>query len=133
MDSLVAQDWRDERIAELEATLLAKDARLAELEQQVAQLKGQVAELAKKLGQNSHRPPSADPPGVRKRRKDKAKGKGKGKSQRGNLFPERLMTVAHTARKQKRGVLAFLTACCQTQSKQTPAPSLFDAEVTAAG
>jgi transposase len=54
-------------------------------------------------------------------------------SERGNLFAERLMTVAHTARKQKRDVLAFLTACCQAQSEQAPAPSLFDAEVTSAG
>ena len=48
-------------------------------------------------------------------------------SERGNLFAERLMTVAHTARKQKRDVLAFLTACCQAQSKGSPAPSLFEA------
>jgi len=48
-------------------------------------------------------------------------------SQRGNLFAERLMTIAHTARKQNKNVLAFLTACCQAQS-DTPAPSLFDAE-----
>ena len=45
-------------------------------------------------------------------------------SDRGNLFAERLMTVAHTARKQKKNVLAFLTACCQASA--TP-PSLFDA------
>ena len=54
-------------------------------------------------------------------------------SERGNLFAERLMTVAHTARKQNRDVLAFLTACCQAHSEQTPAPSLFAAEVTSAG
>lgn len=44
-------------------------------------------------------------------------------SERGNLFAERLMTIAHTARKQNKNVLAFLTACCQPQ---TPTPSLFD-------
>ena len=53
-------------------------------------------------------------------------------SERGNLFAERLMTVARTARKQKRNVLAFLTACCQARLGQTPAPSLFDAEVNSA-
>jgi len=37
-------------------------------------------------------------------------------SERGNLFAERLMTVAHTARKQRKDVLAFLTACCQRSS-----------------
>jgi len=48
-------------------------------------------------------------------------------SERGNLFAERLMTVAHTARKQRKDVLAFLTACCQTQLDGTRAPSLFAA------
>jgi hypothetical protein len=36
------------------------------------------------------------------------------------------MTIAHTARKQNKNVLAFLTACCEPQ---TPTPSLFDAEL----
>jgi transposase len=48
-------------------------------------------------------------------------------SERGNLFAERLMTVAHTARKQRKDVLAFLTACCQAQLDGTRAPSLFAA------
>ncbi len=46
-------------------------------------------------------------------------------SERGNLFAERLMTVAHTARKQKRNVLAFLTASCTAARQGTAAPSLF--------
>ena len=46
-------------------------------------------------------------------------------SERGNRFAERLMTVAHTARKQNRHVLTFLTACCTPRSDDTPAPSLF--------
>jgi transposase len=33
-------------------------------------------------------------------------------SERGNLFAERVMTVAHTARKQSKNVLAFLSATC---------------------
>ncbi|MBN4059259.1 IS66 family transposase [Endomicrobium sp. AH-315-J14] len=49
-------------------------------------------------------------------------------SERGNLFAERLMTVAHTARKQNKNVLAFLTACCQARLGTAP-PSLFDADV----
>jgi transposase len=82
------QDWRDERIAELEgalpardAQLAAKDARIAELEQRVAELSARLTELAEKLGQNSrnsHRPPSSDPPAARGQRR----GKGKSKSQR---------------------------------------------------
>jgi transposase len=45
-------------------------------------------------------------------------------SERGNRFAERLMTIAHTARKQNKNVLAFLTDCCEPR---TPTPSLFDA------
>jgi transposase len=48
-------------------------------------------------------------------------------SARGNVFAENVMTVAHTARKQKKNVLAFLTACCEAQRDKTAAPSLFDA------
>jgi transposase len=71
----VATDWRDERIAELEAESTRKDARIDELEGQVATLTGQVAaltkqvaELMEKLGRNSrnsHLPPSSDGPGMR--------------------------------------------------------------------
>ena len=48
-------------------------------------------------------------------------------SERGNLFAERLMTVAHTARKQNKNVLEFLTACCTAARNGTPPPSLFAA------
>jgi hypothetical protein len=48
-------------------------------------------------------------------------------SARGNTFAENLMTVAHTARKQHRNVLAFLSKCCEAQRDKTPPPSLFDA------
>lgn len=45
-------------------------------------------------------------------------------SERGNLFAERLMTVAHTARKQHKNVLAFLTACCTATRNGEPVPML---------
>lgn len=45
-------------------------------------------------------------------------------SPRGNVFAENLMTVAHTARKQKKNVLSFLTDCCQAQHDREPAPLL---------
>ena len=48
-------------------------------------------------------------------------------SDRGNLFAERIMTVVHTARKQNRNVLAFLTACTTAARAGTPPPSLFSA------
>ena len=53
-------------------------------------------------------------------------------SDRGNVFAERVMTVAHTARKQNRSVLAFLTACCEAKLAGTGTPSLFAGEVAAA-
>jgi transposase len=46
-------------------------------------------------------------------------------SERGNLFAERIMTVAHTARKQNLHVLSFLTECCHAYCAGAPAPSLF--------
>src|SRR5207245_7914167 len=46
-------------------------------------------------------------------------------SERGNQFAERLMTVAHTARKQNKSVLAFLTDCCRAGRDNTAAPLLF--------
>ena len=45
-------------------------------------------------------------------------------SDRGNRFAERLMSIVHTARKQGRGVLAFLVACA-SRADDEPAPSLF--------
>lgn len=48
-------------------------------------------------------------------------------SERGNLYAERLMTVAHTARKQKKNVLEFLTACCAAARTGSTPPSLFAA------
>ena len=52
-------------------------------------------------------------------------------SERGNRFAESVMTVAHTARKQNRNVLEFLTACCVAKNAKAAAPSLFaDAAAT---
>jgi len=53
-------------------------------------------------------------------------------SERGNLFAERLMTIAHTARKQNKNVLTFLTACCEAQRTGHAAPSLFTPALAAA-
>jgi len=49
-------------------------------------------------------------------------------SERGNLFAERGMTVAHTARKQDLDILRFLTDCCRARADGTDAPSLFVAQ-----
>jgi transposase len=53
-------------------------------------------------------------------------------SNRGNKFAENLMTVAHTARKQQRNVLAFLTECCEAARDEARPPSLFGASSAAA-
>jgi transposase len=45
-------------------------------------------------------------------------------SVRGDRFAARMMSIAHTARKQGRAVLDFLAACC-ARPKGAPAPSLF--------
>jgi transposase len=104
------KDWRDDRIAELEAEGAAKDARIAELEAQVAAknariatLEEQVAMLMKRVGEleeklrqnsrNSHRPPSSDSPSDRKQR-DKSSSPRKRGGQQGHggarreLLPE---------------------------------------------
>ena len=52
-------------------------------------------------------------------------------SERGNLFAERLMSVAHTARKQGVAILKFLTACCEAHFDDRDAPSLFDRDYKA--
>ena len=48
-------------------------------------------------------------------------------SDRGNRFAERLMTVAHTARKQNKNVLTFLTDTCTAARDGKKLPSLFAA------
>lgn len=48
-------------------------------------------------------------------------------SDRGDRFAERVMTIAHTARKQGRDILGFLTACCDARLARRPAPSLLAA------
>jgi transposase len=54
------------------------------------------------------------------------------RSERGNRFAERIMTVAHTARKQGKDVLAFLTASCTAYQMDAEPPSLFGADIAAA-
>jgi transposase len=72
----VQRDWRDDRIAELEAELAAKNARIAEQGARIAELEKRLAQLEEQLGQNSrnsHRPPSTDTPEGRRQRRNKAK------------------------------------------------------------
>jgi len=46
-------------------------------------------------------------------------------SERGNLYAERIMTTVHTARKQNKNVLDFLTATYAAHIARAPTPSLF--------
>lgn len=48
-------------------------------------------------------------------------------SKRGHLFAERIMTVAHTSRKQNKSVLSFLAKTCRARVARAPLPSLFAA------
>ena len=48
-------------------------------------------------------------------------------STRGNEFAENIMTVAHTARKQRRHILTVLTDCVKAQLAGISPPSLFSA------
>ena len=48
-------------------------------------------------------------------------------SDRGNVFAARVMTVAHTARKQGKNTFAFLIACVRAHMDRASAPSLFTA------
>ena len=48
-------------------------------------------------------------------------------SKRGHVFAERVMTVAHTSRKQNRAVLSFLAETCRAQVERRSLPSLFAA------
>ncbi len=45
-------------------------------------------------------------------------------SERGERFAERVMTVAHTARKQGKSVLDFMVACCAASMRGTRPPML---------
>jgi transposase len=65
----VVRDWRDERIAELEAELTARDKRIALLERRIAQL----GALLGRNSSNSSQPPSQDSPEQRHNRPRKKK------------------------------------------------------------
>jgi transposase len=80
----VGRDWRDDRIAELEAQVAALIARVEELEAKL-----------RESSQNSSKPPSADPPGMRKPKRKRSGRKPGGQTgheghQRALLPPEQV-------------------------------------------
>jgi transposase len=96
----VGRDWRDDRIAELEAQLAERDRQLAERDQQIEELKAQVALLLARVGEleerlrtssrNSSKPPSSDGPGVKRRPKRPPAGRKAG-GQPGHKRTERAL------------------------------------------
>lgn len=80
-EQVVARDWKDDRIAELEAQLAERDRQIGELKAQIASLMARVAELEERLrtsSRNSSKPPSSDGPAVKRRPKKPPTGRKPG-------------------------------------------------------
>jgi transposase len=88
----LARDWRDDRIAELEAQLAERDRVIARLMERVEKLEEQLRQSS----QNSSKPPSSDPPWLLPKEKKKPTGRKHGgqpghkKHERALLPPERV-------------------------------------------
>ncbi len=77
----MGRDWRDDRIAELEAELARRDRVIAKLTGQVDALRRRVAELEEQLrrsSRNSSKPPSSDGPAVAPRPRKPSTGRKPG-------------------------------------------------------
>jgi transposase len=144
MTWVVTTDWRDARIAELEAEVAARDERIAEVaklearvaeqqariveqDERIAKLEAMVAELTERLGQNSrnsHLPPSSDSPAARRGRKDKKKSQGQRKrgGQQGHQGAHRELLPPE---KVSKFVDLFPSQCenCWATLPQVPDPS----------
>lgn len=74
-------DWRDQRIAELEAAVAERDARIAQLEKALAAALARIDDLEARLNKNSNNsstPPSANPPGAPKNKHKRNSGRKPG-------------------------------------------------------
>ena len=126
---VVAVDWRDERIAELEAQSARKDVRIAELEGQVATLTAQVAALTKQVAElmgaavsvaarvTRNMPPSSDSPGTRHGSLDLRARTGQGRRKRRGaagawrLAPHAAARSRPGRRGRRRGVPSHCEGC----------------------
>ena len=119
---IVAGDWRDKRIAELESRLRERDAQVAErdaqigeLRQQVAALLARVAELEERLRKSSgncSKPPSADSPkhaAERKKQRAKASGGRRPGGQPGRVRCVRALAPAEQVRESH----VVKPSCCE--------------------
>jgi transposase len=70
----VGRDWRDERIAELEALVREQQRTIATVQQRVRELEARLAQYSR----NSSRPPSSDPPGAPPPTRPKRTGRKRG-------------------------------------------------------
>ena len=124
-------------------------AAIQQYEQRLQALQQQVDELRHRLNQdstNSSRPPSSDPPHVKRRPPKPAAGRKRGGqpgharqrawlwvvvtplvtvySTRRNRFVERVLSVRETCRQQGRSLLEYLVGCCQAHCEGKAAPPL---------
>lgn len=105
----MARDWKDDRIAELEAQLAERDRQLAERDREIAELKAQVASLLARVAEleerlrtssrNSSKPPSSDGPGVKRRSKKPPSGRKPG-GQPGHKRTERALVPEEKLRQR---------------------------------
>jgi transposase len=95
----VTRDWRDDRIAELEAQLAGRDRVIEELRTVIEALQLRVRDLEARLAQNSSnssQPPSSDPPNAPPPARPRSSGKKRGgqpghkKHERSLLPPEQV-------------------------------------------
>jgi uncharacterized coiled-coil protein SlyX len=110
MPRVVARDWRDERIAELENLLRERDRQIAELTQQVSRLLARVAQLEDQVRQsssNSSKPPSSDSPRHAAEKKKRRTQRGRGRQPGGQpgrtkcaraLVPADQVAKSHTVK-----------------------------------
>ena len=92
----MTRDWRDDRIAELEAQLAERDRVIAQLLERVAKLEEQLRQSS----QNSSKPPSSDPPWLLPKEKKKPTGRKPGgqpghKKNERTLFPPERVDEIH--------------------------------------
>lgn len=118
------RDWRDDRIAELEAELAKRDSIIAAQAVQIAALLQRVAALEEQLrksSQNSSMPPSSDGPSVPSRPKRPASGRKRG-GQRGHKRNQRDLIPPEMVRETVECLPAQCRHCDERLHGSDPEP-----------